>query len=112
VLLSFALAMAIFGQGAAPAAVLPPPGCPAFRDAGDGALIDVASCRVTESGEFASLQGDTYFYALYCVEEKEFPLPCDDRVQRNGSIAIFVRPAGARAMRPVMAIFHTAVSCT
>jgi hypothetical protein len=73
--------------------------CPEFRQ--EGRLVNVARCRVTESGEFARLGGDTYYYALYCVEEKDdqFLGSCADSDSVNGhnnrsNIAVFVRRSG------------------
>lgn len=90
--------------------------CPAFR--GQFGLIKVASCSVTKFGEFASFHGDTYYYSLYCVEEKgsdpRYNGSCDDADSFNSSygmsrsnIGIFVRHGADHAVRLVLARYDS-----
>jgi hypothetical protein len=78
--------------------------CPKFE--GYFGAVEVASCRVTKSGMFASFQGDTYYYALYCVVEagdKGGSCPEQDSKYGNfysdDSIAVFVQRGGSRTVR-------------
>jgi len=90
--------------------------CPEFR--GQLGLVTVASCSLTEFGEFASFRGDTYYYALYCVEEKgsdaRYNGSCHDPDSFNSSygmsrsnIAIFVRHGADDSVRAVLSEYDT-----
>jgi hypothetical protein len=70
----------------------------------------VVSCRVSESGQFASFRGDTYYYAFYCVESdstREWG-SCNNpdsemrRLYSEANVAVFVRRGGAGAVRLVL----------
>jgi len=72
----------------------------------------VASCRVSASGEFASFQGDTYYYAFYCVEEQSFPDAgsCNDERSLNNqhadsNVAVFQQRGSNRTVRMVVSLF-------
>jgi len=87
--------------------------CPEFTDE-DGRPVAVASCRVGESGEFATFQDLTYYYALYCVEERD-AIPewgsCDDPDSVNSlnhslsNAAVFERRRGDVTMRLILSRF-------
>jgi hypothetical protein len=102
-----------FHQSAPPAWPLERVGdrCPEFRD--ESGRVKIASCRVSESGEFASFQGDTFYYALYCAEEKAFPDAgsCNDPDSLNSrhersNAAVFVRHGRATNVHLVVSVFE------
>jgi len=112
------------GQPAVPTSTPPPPSpveriaehCPEFRDQFE--LVEVASCSVTEFGEFASFGGDTYYYALYCVERKKsdprYNGSCQDPDSFNSSygmsrshIAIFVQHGADDTVRTVLSRYDS-----
>jgi len=81
--------------------------CPEFR-VRDHRVDDIARCRVLQSGTFARLGNDVYYYAFYCMEERSAPElgSCDDSNSINGkyprqNIAVFVRSNRARNVRLV-----------
>lgn len=65
-----------------------------------GGFSDLRECRVSEFGEFGSVDEQTYYYALYCLIPNHAPDEgkCDDgsfnsRYNRWRALAVFVRDA-------------------
>jgi len=85
--------------------------CPVFSD--ENGPIKLASCRVSASGEVASVAGDTFYYALYCAEDPRFfdAGPCDDPGSLNSNhsdsnVAVFLRHGDSQTVSLVVSRFE------
>jgi hypothetical protein len=73
--------------------------CPDFRDVKQGSgPSDFRECRVSEFGEFGAVDGETYYYAIYCLIPSDTTEngECGDysfiaRYHRARGLAVFVR---------------------
>ena len=85
------------GTALPPAAERSTERCPDFRDAARPVAIE--QCDLVESGEIAVIDGDRYFYRLYCIDEKGSPVPLCGVGRGSRGATVLVRRRGETALR-------------